>query len=153
MEVLDRFIDDGVLVSTGGRSGEQNWTYSAHEPGTWNVPLVLLTDSESASAAEIVAGAIRDHRRGVIVGRRSFGKCSVQSIFPIRRSMGLRLTTARFHSPHGHCWDKVGVRPDVHVPAPPKRTTFYRGTVNSEISNDSDVQKALEILRSQMSRR
>ncbi|HLQ43877.1 MAG TPA: S41 family peptidase, partial [Planctomycetaceae bacterium] len=85
VEVLDRFIDNGVLVSTKGRTADQNWSYSAHRPGTSRVPIVLLTDENSASASEIVAGAIRDHQRGTIVGRKTYGKWSVQSIFPIQR--------------------------------------------------------------------
>ncbi|HEX6985199.1 MAG TPA: S41 family peptidase, partial [Planctomycetaceae bacterium] len=117
VEVLDRFIDEGVLVSTKGRSLDQNWTYSAHRSGTHtDVEIVLLVDGDSASASEIVAGAIRDHKRGVIVGRKTFGKWSVQSILPVRDKTGLRLTTAKFYSPSGQTLGKIGVKPDVEVP-------------------------------------
>lgn len=115
VEVLDRFIDDGTLVSTRGRTADQNFTYSAHRPGTWDIPLVLLIDGNSASASEIVAGAVRDHGRGEIVGRQSFGKWSVQSIYPARNGTGLRLTTAKFYSPDGHSHSKIGVKPDVVI--------------------------------------
>jgi carboxyl-terminal processing protease len=115
VEVLDRFIPEGTLVSTKGRSQEQNWSYAAHRPGTWDLPLVLLVDENSASASEIVAGAVRDHRRGTIVGRKTYGKWSVQSIFPLRGETGLRLTTAKFYSPHGLTHGKVGVQPHVQV--------------------------------------
>ena len=115
VEVLDRFIDNGVLVSTKGRTADQNFSYSAHRQQKWNIPLVLLTDENSASASEIVAGAVRDHQRGTIVGRKTYGKWSVQSIFPIQRSVGLRLTTAKFYSPAGKTLGKIGVKPDVEV--------------------------------------
>ncbi len=94
VEVLDRFIEDGTLVETRGRTYDQNYTYSAHAPGTNNVPIILLIDGNSASASEIVAGAIRDHHRGKIVGRKSYGKWSVQSIYDLRTGGGVRLTTA-----------------------------------------------------------
>ena len=116
VEVLDRFIESGPLVSTKGRSLDQNWTYSAHRSGTHtNIEIVLLVDGDSASASEIVAGAIRDHKRGVIVGQQTFGKWSVQSILPIREQTGLRLTTAKFYSPKGLTLGKIGVRPDIVV--------------------------------------
>jgi carboxyl-terminal processing protease len=128
VEVLDRFIDEGVLVSTKGRSLDQNWTYSAHRSGTHsNIEIVLLVNDNSASASEIVAGAIRDHKRGVIVGRKTFGKWSVQSILPIRDKTGLRLTTAKFYSPANHNYAKIGVKPDVDVPLPIDVVAGYRG--------------------------
>lgn len=153
VEVLDRFIPEGVLVSTRGRTLDQNYTYSAHRPRTWNLPLVLLTDGESASASEIVAGAIRDHKRGSIVGRKTYGKWSVQSIFPVRGSAGLRLTTAKFYSPHGHTLGKVGVHPDIEVPEPDKRRAFFRAPTDIDFAGDPDVQKALDVLRKQMASR
>jgi carboxyl-terminal processing protease len=153
VEVLDRFIDNGVLVSTRGRTRDQNWTYQAHGRGTLQIPLVLLTDGESASASEIVAGAIRDHRRGVIVGRPTYGKWSVQSIFPIRDDSGLRLTTAKFYSPDGHTYGKVGVQPDVRVEAGVEHQVSYRAAPAVPGSQDRDVQKGLEILRGQLAQR
>lgn len=153
VEVLDRFIEQGVLVSTKGRTTDQNWTYSAHRLGTLNLPLVLLTDGDSASASEIVAGAIRDHKRGTLVGRRTYGKWSVQSIFPARFSTGLRLTTAKFYSPGGHTWGKIGVEPDVLVDKSTTHSVAYRGTTTSELNTDSDIIKGLDVLRSQIARR
>jgi carboxyl-terminal processing protease len=80
------------------------------------VPLVVLIDGESASASEIFAGAIRDHHRGTLVGERTYGKGSVQGIFPLDfASSGLRLTTAKFYSPRGIGFSRVGVEPDVFV--------------------------------------
>jgi len=116
VEVVDKFVDSGIIVSTRGRSIQEDFTYSAHTQGTWRVPLVVLIDQDSASAAEIFAGAIRDHSRGTIVGVRSFGKGSVQGIFPLEvSSAGIRLTTAKFYSPTGRPYSRVGVEPDVLV--------------------------------------
>ncbi len=116
VEAVDKFIDRGIIVSTKGRNPGEDFTYRAHAAGTWRVPLVVLIDQDSASASEIFAGAIRDHRRGTIVGTRSYGKGSVQGIFPLSiGGMGLRLTTARFYSPAGRPFSLVGVEPHVKV--------------------------------------
>jgi carboxyl-terminal processing protease len=116
VEVADRFIAEGRIVSTRGRSPDQNWTYSAHQPGTWRTPLFVLIDQDSASAAEIFAGAIRDHGRGTLIGKTSYGKGSVQSIFSLGQARaGLRLTTAKFYSPNGLPFAHIGVRPDIEV--------------------------------------
>lgn len=143
VEILDRFIDEGVLVSTRGRNADQNFTYTAHRPGTYNVPLVLLVDGNSASASEIVAGAIRDHKRGQIVGRTTYGKWSVQSIYDIRLNCGIRLTTAKFYSPSGENYAKVGVKPDYEVP---EGARFDRKMGEVDVA-DPDVAKAIELLR------
>lgn len=151
VEVLDRFIQDGTLVSTRGRTSDQNLTYSAHRTGTLNLPLVLLIDGDSASASEIVAGAVKDHRRGTIVGRKSYGKWSVQTILPIHGNCGLRLTTAKFYSPQGHTLGKIGVHPDVEVPEPERVRGHNRGPADLEA--DADIRKALEVLQRQMARK
>jgi carboxyl-terminal processing protease len=116
VDVADKFVEEGVLVSTRGRSPLEDFNYSAHKAGTWRVPLVLLIDGDSASASEILAGAIRDHRRGNIVGQRSYGKGSVQGIFPLATAgAGVRLTTAKFYSPSGQPISHVGVQPHIVV--------------------------------------
>jgi carboxyl-terminal processing protease len=116
VEVADKFIYDGVIVSTHGRSSLEDYNYTAHKAGTWDVPLVVLIDGDSASASEIFAGAIRDHHRGTIIGQRSYGKGSVQGIFPLAAAgAGVRLTTAKFYSPSGAAISKVGVSPDIVV--------------------------------------
>jgi carboxyl-terminal processing protease len=118
VDVIDRFVPRGTIVSTRGRNGQENQTYRATkgERYTWSVPLVVLIDGDSASASEIFAGAIRDHERGVLVGRKSYGKGSVQGIFSLRTAdTGIRLTTAKFYSPKGKPFSKVGVEPQIHV--------------------------------------
>jgi carboxyl-terminal processing protease len=114
VELADKFIAEGGIVSTRGRSEQENFSYRAHRAGTWRVPLVVLIDGDSASASEIFAGAIKDAGRGKIVGMRSYGKGSVQGIFPLGKSgAGARLTTARFFSPLGHPISNVGITPDI----------------------------------------
>jgi carboxyl-terminal processing protease len=116
VEVVDKFVERGPIVSTRGRSPQEDYQYGAHEAGTWRMPLVVLIDGDSASASEIFAGAIRDYRRGKIVGTRSYGKGSVQGIFPLARAnSGLRLTTAKFYSPNNRAFAGVGVEPDIVV--------------------------------------
>ncbi|MFV0443550.1 MAG: S41 family peptidase [Planctomycetaceae bacterium] len=145
-DVLDLFIEAGVLVSTKGRTPDQNQQFTAHAPGTWDIPLVLIIDENSASASEIVAGAVRDHRRGTIVGRKSYGKWSVQSIYPVRGGTGLRLTTAKFLSPNGHWLSKIGVAPDVKVEWP-EDSDFIRPLGDVDLAQDLDLTKALDVIR------
>lgn len=144
VEVLDRFIDQGVLVETRGRTYEQNYTYTAHAPGTWDGKIVLLIDGNSASASEIVAGAIRDHRRGKIIGRKSFGKWSVQSIYDLKSGGGVRLTTAKFYSPNGDTLGKIGVKPDVAIEV---GKDVVRPIGEVDPVGDADVRAAIESLR------
>lgn len=116
VEVVDKFVQHGGIVSTRGRSPHEDFDYQAQEAGTWRVPLVVLIDGDSASASEIFAGAIRDHGRGVVVGETSYGKGSVQGIFPLGfAGAGVRLTTAKFYSPSGSAISKVGVQPHIVV--------------------------------------
>lgn len=148
VEVLDRFIDQGVLVSTRGRIPDQNYSYSAHRTGTTNIPLVLITDDESASASEIVAGAIRDHKRGTIIGRKTYGKWSVQTIHDLSSApSGLRLTTAKFYSPAGHTLGKIGVKPDFELPPPNPERQFFLPPTELNLAEDTDVQKGIELLQ------
>jgi carboxyl-terminal processing protease len=116
VDIADKFLERGIIVSTRGRNIEEDQTYTAHEIGTWPVPLVVLIDEDSASAAEIFAGAIHDHHRGTVMGTRSYGKGSVQGIFKLNQGgVGVRLTTAKFFSPTGRAYSHVGVEPDVVV--------------------------------------
>lgn len=113
VDVVDRFVERGVIVSTHGRSADEDSTFTAHVEGTWQMPLVVIVDQDSASAAEIFSGAIQDLHRGTIVGVRSYGKGSVQGIFPLEgTTAGIRLTTAKFYSPTGRPYSQIGVEPD-----------------------------------------
>ncbi|MDG2468410.1 MAG: S41 family peptidase [Pirellulaceae bacterium] len=117
VDVADLFVSRGVLVSTKGRNPREDFVHQARTEGTWtNLPLTVLIDRDSASASEIFAGAIRDLNRGTIVGETSYGKGSVQGIFPLNVARGgIRLTTAKFYSPIGTAISDRGVQPDVLV--------------------------------------
>ncbi|WDQ15448.1 S41 family peptidase [Rhodopirellula sp. P2] len=117
VEVADRFIESGRILTTRGRNARENFDYSAHRANTWNVPLAVLIDRNSASASEIFSGAIRDSNRGTIVGEKSYGKGSVQGIFRMQAAQfGLCLTTAKFYSPSGRAISENGVEPHLSVP-------------------------------------
>ncbi len=153
--VSERFIDRGVLVSTRGRADGQNQEYRAQSQYARKYPLALVVDENSASASEIVAGAIRDHQRGVIVGRKTYGKWSVQTIvrLPGDSGMALRLTTAKFYSPNKRNYSGEGIAPDLLVAADAdQQATFFRGRTQEEISADPDVARALEALETRLSR-
>lgn len=116
VELADRFLKQGAIVTTRGRNGVENRNYVAHEPQTWEIPLTVMIDSDSASASEIFAGAIRDHRRGILIGQTSYGKGSVQGLFQTDTAGGgLRLTVSKFFSPMGHPISTFGVQPDVVI--------------------------------------
>lgn len=116
VEIAERFIEQGVIVSTRGRAPGQSQVYRANARAVWKMPLLVLIDHDSASASEILAGALKDHRRATIVGERSYGKGSVQSIFALRSApAGLKLTTAKFYSPRSRPYSEQGVEPDVLV--------------------------------------
>mgnify|MGYP005847978451 CR=1 FL=1 len=116
VKVSDIFIDEGVIVSTKGRIKEQNMGYKAHSGGIdHDFPIVVLVNEGSASASEIVAGALQDHKIALIVGTQTFGKGSVQTIIPMSNGAGLRLTTARYYTPNGTSIQAKGITPDIMV--------------------------------------
>ncbi len=155
VEVVDKFIEGGVIVSTRGRGPQEDYKYTAHAEGTWRMPLVVMIDGDSASASEIVAGAIRDHHRGVIVGTTSYGKWSVQGIFPLNQAnAGLRLTTAKFYSPLNHSYSGIGVKPDVEIQQAAKPVVDAQGQVTSlENPSDAQLEAAVQLARDQVAKR
>ena len=154
VEVLDRFIGNGVLVSTRGRVQDQNTIYKAHVDATdWSGPLVLLVDGDSASASEIVAGAVHDLHRGTIVGRKTYGKWSVQSILPGHAESGFRLTTAKFYSPNGGTYSKIGIQPDVQVAEETENKSNPRNRRSGKTEDDRDIEAGIETLRKKLANR
>lgn len=154
VETADRFIDNGMIVSTHGRHAGENYSYAAHRTGTWSVPLAVLIDGDSASASEIFAGAIRDHQRGTLIGARSYGKGSVQGIFPLSRgNAGLRLTTAKFYSPRGLAFSRVGVEPHMTVREAAKPIVSADGGLGPAAPADAALEAALQLARGQLARR
>jgi carboxyl-terminal processing protease len=114
--VSDAFIDDGLIVYTEGRIDDSSHRYLATPGDSLNgAPLVVLINGGSASASEIVAGALQDHKRGIILGTKSFGKGSVQTIQELRNGSAVKLTTARYFTPHGRSIQATGIEPDIKL--------------------------------------
>ncbi len=144
IELSNKFLPSGTIVSTRGRNAQDNTTETANSTQTWKVPLVVLVDGNSASASEIFAAAIQENGRGVIVGRHSYGKGTVQTHFPLRSITGnLKLTTAKFYSPKGREMAGAGVQPDVLV-----NNTAYRGAIGTAGTSDQDIQTAVQVAES-----
>ena len=129
VEVADAFLTDGDIVYTQGRLQSAQLHYSASGEDRLNgAPIVVLVNEGTASASEIVAGALQDHARAVIMGTPTFGKGSVQTVLPLNGERAIKLTTALYYTPNGRSIQASGIRPDIEVPeaAPPPRTPRQR---------------------------
>jgi carboxyl-terminal processing protease len=141
VDIAERFIDSGLIVSTRGRAQGQTQELSANGRARWRMPLYVLVDHDSASASEILAGALQDHRRATILGARTYGKGSVQSIFSLRSApAGLKLTTAKFYSPLNRPYSEQGVQPDIPIKVRSAAKPNADGSIPPEEANVGDPQ-------------
>lgn len=137
IDVVDEFIDNGLIVSVKGRAADQTREYYATKKGSFQTfPLVVIVNEGSASASEVVAEALQDSHRATILGTKTFGKGSVQTIIKLEDGSGLKLTTAKFYAPSGRSINEVGVTPDVTV------------EITDQDKGDKQLESAINIIKS-----
>lgn len=144
-EIVDDLIPEGIIVSTRDKNGEAT-QYYADDQYT-DIPLVVLINGESASASEVVSGALRDYRRAKLVGETSFGKGIVQTVVPLSDGSAVKLTTSQYFTPSGVCIQGIGIKPDIEVSLPVEK--LLKGS-KLEDTEDDQLQAALEVLREEI---
>ena len=143
-KIADELVPAGVVVSTENKVGKNEVYYADDE--YINIPIVVLVNGNSASASEVLAGAIKDTGRGKLVGETTFGKGVVQSVIPLSDGSALKVTTAKYFTPSGVCIQGIGIEPDFEVTLPVELLT------KSKLTEEEDVQlqKALEVLKEEL---
>ena len=144
IKVTDAFLEQGEIVSTRGRNPAEGDRFNATKGDVINgKPMVVLINGGSASASEIVAGALQDHRRAVVVGTKSFGKGSVQTVIPMRGQSAMRLTTSRYYTPSGRSIQNLGVSPNIVVEQKRRTETDEEETENRFSRSEADLRGTL----------
>jgi carboxyl-terminal processing protease len=142
IDVVDEFIDSGLIVSVRGRTEDQTREYYATKNGSFQTfPVVVIVNDGSASASEVVAEALQDSKRAVILGTKTYGKGSVQTIIKLEDGSGLKLTTAKFYAPSGRSINQVGVTPDIKVENSDDQDKQLESAIN--ILNSSEADKTI----------
>jgi carboxyl-terminal processing protease len=146
--VADEFLDSGLIVSAKGRTPESKFEMHA-TPGDAlkGAPIVVLVDGGSASASEIVAGALKDNHRATLMGRTTFGKGSVQTVLPLGEDRALKLTTSLYYTPSGASINHKGIAPDIELARDTKAPTPAAGPDAPLIERDSEVKRAIQELK------
>lgn len=147
VDVTDLFLNSGVIVSAEGRTSDARFARSAHRGDVLDgAEMIVLVNSGSASASEIVAGALQDHSRALVVGTETFGKGLVQTVMPLSRGRAIKLTTSRYFTPSGESIHETGITPDIYVADTPGFPDLsLSGTINREL--DSQLLEALDRLQ------
>ena len=147
VDVADLFLDSGVIVAAEGRTVDSRFRHSAHRGDVLDgAELVVLVNGGSASASEIVAGALQDHGRAIVVGTRTFGKGLVQTVMPLSQGRAIKLTTSRYYTPSGDSIHETGITPDVYVEDTPG---FPDLSLNGEVDRKRDAQLVTALQRLQ----
>ena len=146
IKVADLFIQKGTIVNVKGRLKDYEKIFKAHSPGTLvDCPILVLIDNYSASAAEVLAGALKDNKRGMLLGRKSFGKGSVQSLIQMDHGNAVKLTVAHYYTPDGHSIHEKGIQPHIELKRP--MSADKSKGVQFTSKEDTDFHQALSFLK------
>jgi carboxyl-terminal processing protease len=149
VDISDLFLNDGIIVSAQGRTPESRFVRTANEGDILDgATIVVLVNGGSASASEIVAGALQDHNRATIVGTRTFGKGLVQTVVPLSRGRAIKLTTSHYFTPSGDSINEIGVTPDVYIEGD-RGVPGWNLNGHPDRENDAQLIEALELIRNE----
>jgi carboxyl-terminal processing protease len=154
VDVSDEFLEEGVIVTASGRGREANFRHEARPGDTLGgAPVVVIVNGGSASASEIVAGALQDHHRATVIGARTFGKGSVQTVMPLSDGRAIKLTTSRYYTPSGDSINGSGITPDIALEEEQPSDTVSAGGgypatgAAALLATDPQLRKALDLLK------